>query len=122
MNNGSAGYSLPYSVPNVSASMLGTSSASMIGKNQFRENGGNLSNSSITKMNASQPSNIASQQPSSTMGKKVAPNRLDPNMVSSNTMGIEPINIGVTPTDIKLLSDMSTTGIILTITKCNYNL
>ena len=92
-----------------------------MGKNDFQENGVNVSNSSITKMNASQPSNIASQQPSSTMGKKVVPNRLDPNMVLSNTIGIEPINIGVTPTDIKLLSDISTSGIILTIIKCNYN-
>ena len=111
-NNGSANFSSPYSVPNASSSIARTSSAAMTGKNHFQENGCNVTNVSVAKMNTSQPSNTASQQPSSAIGKRIAPNRLDPNTVSGNTMGIEPINIGVTPTDIKLLSDMSSSGIV----------
>ena len=111
-NNGSANFSSPYSVPNASSSIARTSSAAMTGKNHFQENGCNVTNISVAKMNTSQPSNTASQQPSSAIGKRIAPNRLDPNTVSGNTMGIEPINIGVTPTDIKLLSDMSSSGIV----------
>ena len=112
LNNGSANFSSPYSVPNVLSSIARTPSAVMTGKNHFQENGGNVTNVSVATMNDSQPSNTTSQEPSSAIGKRIAPNWLDPNTVSGNTMGIEPINIGVTPTDIKLLSDMSSSGIV----------
>ena len=111
--NGSASYSTGYPIPNVSSSTASTSPATYIGKNQFQENGSNTANVSMATINTSHPPNSISQQPPAAMVKRVAPNRLDPSAVSGTSVGIEPINIGVTPTDIKLLSDMGSSGIVL---------
>ena len=112
LNNGNASFPSPYPAANVPSSIAISSQAAMIVKNNFPENGSNAANIPLTKMNTSQPSNLDSQQPPSAAGKRLAPIRLDQNMVPGTTMGIEPINIGVTPTDIKLLSDMSSSGMI----------
>ena len=97
------------SVSGMVSSQNGTSSSSnkISGKNCHQNNG----NLIITSSN-SNPSIVTSQQ-SIHPGKRIAPNRLDPTSVSTSNMVVEPIHIGVTPTDVKLLpsTDMNSLGI-----------
>ena len=91
------------------SSQNGTSSSSnKISGRNCNQNNGNLN---ITSSN-SNPSIVTSQQ-SIHPGKRIAPNRLDPTSVSTSSMVVEPIHIGVTPTDVKLLpsTDMNSLGI-----------
>ena len=78
------------------------------GKNCLQNNG-NL----VMASTNSQPSSVTSQT-SAQPGKRVAPNRLDPTMVSTSNMVVEPIHVGVTPTDVQILpsTDMNSSGML----------
>ena len=85
-----------------------TATTNVSGKN-CHQNNGNL----VMVSNYSQPSSVTSQ-PSMQSTKRVAPNRLDPTMVSTSNMVVDPIHIGVTPTDVKILPspDMNSSGML----------
>jgi hypothetical protein len=104
-NNSSASFASAM----ISSQNGSTVPATNVSGNNCHQNNGNL----VMASTNSQPSSIMSQ-PSIQPGKRAAPNRLDPTMGSTSNMVVEPIHIGVTPTDVKILpsTDMNSSGML----------